>query len=253
MNNFVNMVHKEIKMTQSITHVVPIGFEEDRAVYGFINLSANKIYLLIDKKEGIWGTEARRHADAVKKRLNEMAFAEKNILSVYFDPTDFESSKNTVLEILEREKDASKVYLNISTSTKLCAVAFALAAIDYENTLLYYVVPERYNLPPESAPFSSGASRVEVFSPKINLKFGEWEEAILNALNMHKVSSLGELNKILQPDDVSKAVRAKLSYYVRKLQEKGYVDFRQGKSITLTERGRGLVKPPKDDAEVVLS
>ena len=240
-------------MSQRITHIVPIGFEEDRAVYGFINLSANRIYLLIDGKDGIWGTEARKHADAVKKRLNQMAFDTNNVISVFFDPTDFESSKNTVLEILEKEKDASKVYLNVSTSTKLCAVAFTLAAIDYDNALLYYVVPEQYNLPSGGVPFSSGASRVEVFSPKVNIKFGEWEKEILNALAMHKVSSLGELNKILVPDDVSKAVRAKLSYYVRKLQEKGYVDFQQGKSIALTERGMGLVKPPKDDAVVVLS
>ncbi|MDD2665586.1 MAG: DUF6293 family protein [Methanocellales archaeon] len=238
-------------MLQRITHVVPIGFEEDRAVYGFINLSANRIYLLIDEKEGAWGIEARKHADAVKERLNKMAFDKNNIISVFFDPTEFESSKNAVLDILEKEKDASKVYLNISTSTKLCAVAFTLAAIDYDNALLYYVVPEKYNLPSGGSPFSSGATRVEVFSPKVDIKFSEWEKEILNALAVNKVSSLGELNKILVPDDMSKAVCAKLSYYVRKLQEKRYVDFKKGKSIILTERGRGLVKPIKDDAEVI--
>ena len=123
-------------MLERITHIVPIGFEEDRAVYGFINLSANRIYLLIDNKDGIWGEEARKHSDAVEKRLDQMAFDKKNIIKVLYDPTDFESSKNVILEILEKERDASKVYLNISTSTKLCAVAFALAAIDFENALL---------------------------------------------------------------------------------------------------------------------
>lgn len=241
------------KLPKRITHVVPVGFEEDRAVYGFINLSANRIYLLIDEKEGSWGEEARRHAAAVKKRLNMMAFDGNNVIDVYFDPTDFESSKNVVIEILEKERDASKVYLNISTSTKLCAVAFALAAIDYENALLYYVVPEQYNLPPEGAPFSAGARRVEVFSPKVNIKFGEWEKKILQNLAMHKVSSLGELNKILAPDDISKAMRAKLSYYVRKLQKEGYIAFQPGESITLTNLGMSKVRPPKDDAELVIS
>lgn len=240
-------------MLERITHIVPIGFEEDRAVYGFINLSANRIYLLTDNKDGIWGEEARRHSDAVEKRLNQMAFDKKNIIKVLYDPTDFESSKNVILEILEKERDASKVYLNISTSTKLCAVAFALAAIDFENALLYYVVPEKYNLPPDGIPFSSGASRVEVFSPKVNISFGEWESEILNALVNNEVSSLGELNKILVPDDVSKAIRAKLSYYVRKLQQKGYVNFQQGESIKLTERGFGTVKLPKDDAKVTFN
>lgn len=239
-------------MSQRITHVVPIGFEEDRAVYGFINLSANRIYLLIDEKEGVWGEEARRHAEAVKRRLDQMAFEENNIISVYFDPTDFESSKNAVIEILEKEKDTSKVYLNISTSTKLCAVAFALAAIDYDNALLYYVVPEQYNLPPKGAPFSSGARRVEVFSPKVSIKFGEWEREILQTLALHKVSSLGDLNRILAPDDISKAMRAKLSYYVRKLQKEGYIIFHPGKSINLTDLGMSKVRPPKDDAELVV-
>lgn len=239
-------------MSQRITHVVPVGFEEDRAVYGFINLSANRIYLLIDEKEGAWGEEARRHADAVKKRLNQMAFDENNVINVYFDPTDFESSKNAVIEILEKEKDASKIYLNISTSTKLCAVAFALAAIDYDNALIYYVVPEQYNLPPEGAPFSSGARRVEVFSPKVSIKFSEWEREILRTLAMHKISSLGDLNKILAPDDISKAMRAKLSYYVRKLQKEGYVIFHPGESVTLTDLGMSKVRSPKDDAELVV-
>ena len=239
-------------MSQRITHVVPVGFEEDRAVYGFINLSANRIYLLIDEKEGAWGEEARRHADAVKKRLNQMAFDENNVINVYFDPTDFESSKNAIIEILEKEKDASKIYLNISTSTKLCAVAFALAAIDYDNALLYYVVPEKYNLPPKGAPFSSGARRVEIFSPKVNIKFGEWEKEILRTLAVHKVSSLGDLNKLLAPDDISKAMRAKLSYYVRKLQQEGYIIFHPGESITLTNLGMSKVRTPKDDAELVV-
>jgi hypothetical protein len=239
-------------MPKRITHVVPVGFEEDRAVYGFINLSATKIYLLIDEKEGSWGEEARRHADAVKKRLNQMAFDGNNVIDVYFDPTDFESSKNTVIEILEKEKDNSKVYLNISTSTKLCAVAFALAAMDYENALLYYVVPDKYNLPPDGAPFSSGARRVEVFSPKVNIKFGEWEQEILRILAEHKISSLGDLNKILAPDDISKAMRAKLSYYVRKLQKDGYIIFHPGESIALTDLGKSKVITPKDDAELVV-
>lgn len=239
-------------MLQKTIHVVPIGFEEDRAVYGFVRLPVDKIYLLVDEKEGEWGTEARKHAKEVKNRLNQMGF-DNNVIDVPFDPTDFESSKNTILKILREEKDASRVYLNISTSTKLCAVAFALVAADYDNVLLYYVVPQKYNIPPEGAPFSLGASRIEVFSPKVNIEFGEWEDKIMKALAEHKVTSLGDLNKILAPEDTSKAVRAKLSYYVRKLQQKEYVDYQPGESIELTEKGRGLVVPPRDDAEIVFN
>ena len=163
---------------------------------------------------------------------------------------NWDRTERKIIEILENEKKAERVYLNISTSTKLCAVAFALAAIEYDNALLYYVVPEQYNIPPNGLPFSSGAKRVEVFSPKIKVKFNEWEKEILKVLANYNVTSLGELNKILAPDDVSKAMRAKLSYYVRKLQQKGYVEFHPGECIKLTELGLSIVKPPKDDAKV---
>lgn len=239
-------------MAEKFVHVVPIGFEEDRAVFGFIKLRVDKVYLLIDEKEGLWGKEARRHADVIKNKLKSMAFNEDNIITINFDPTDFESCKNAIANILEKESE-SKIYLNISTSTKLCAVAFALMASEYDNVLFYYVVPDRYNIQSEGIPFSTGADRIEIFSPKINIKFAEWEKEILKVLNQHEITSLGDLNKIFAPDDMSKAMRAKLSYYIRKLEEKGYVAFQQGKSIQLTERGKSLLTSPKDDAELVIA
>ena len=222
-------------MSEKFVHIIPIGFEEDRAVFGLIKLRVDKIYLMIDNKDGIWGEEARKHAEVIKNKLKLMAFNENNIVTVEFDPTNFESSKKSLINILDNEKE-SKVYLNVSTSTKLCAIAFALTALDYENVLLYYVVPDRYNIQAEGIPFSSGANRIEIFSPKSNIKFANYEKEILNVLNNNEVTSLGDLNRLLASDDISKAMRAKLSYYVRKLEQKGYVNFQQGKSISLTDR-----------------
>jgi len=239
-------------MSEKFVHVVPIGFEEDRAVFGLIKLRVDKIYLMIDNKQGVWGSEARKHADVIKNKLKLMAFNETNIVTVEFDPTNFESSKKVLTSILDNEKE-SKIYLNVSTSTKLCAIAFALTALDYDNVLLYYVVPDRYNIQAEGIPFSSGANRIEIFSPKLNIKFADWEKEILNVLNKNEVTSLGELNKLLASDDVSKAMRAKLSYYVRKLEQKGYVNFQQGKSISLTDRGKSIINSPKDDAQVIIA
>ena len=239
-------------MNEKFVHIVPIGFEEDRAVFGFIKLRVDKIYLMVDEKEDDWGEEARKHAEKIKNKLKQMAFDENNIITKNFDPTEFESCKNALISILDMEKE-SKVYLNVSTSTKLCAVAFALTALDYENVMLYYVVPDHYNIQAEGIPFSSGAKRIEVFSPNLNIKFADWEKQILNVLGKYNVTSLGELNRILASDDISKAMRAKLSYYVRKLEQKGYVVFQQGKSITLTERGKSYIYSPKDDAKLTIS
>jgi len=229
-------------------HVVPVGFEEDRAVYGLMKLGATRIYLLVDGKSDSWGEEARRHAERVKDRLRQVMFDPANLKEVPFDPTRYGSCEKTVTEILKSEKDADKIYLNISSSTKLCAVAFALKATEYGNAFLYYVVPEVYNLPTEGRPFSSGAQRIEVWSPRV-FKFGDLEKVILKALDSERFSSLGELNEAIIPDDVSKATRAKLSYYVRKLEQGGFVEFIPGKKIALTPLGKTKLYPPRDDAK----
>jgi hypothetical protein len=233
---------------ERIAHVIPVGFEEDRAIFGLMELGASQIYLLIDNKTDPWGEEARRHAERVEDRLRQVMFDLGKVKKIPFDPTSYKSCEETVTNILEDEKDTDKVYLNISSSTKLCAVAFALRATEYENAFLYYVVPKDYNLPSEGRPFSSGAQRIEVLSPR-NFRFSDWEKIILKALDSKTFSSLRELNQALIPDDVSKANRAKLSYYVRKLEEEGFIEFAPGKKIALTPLGKSKLHPLRDDAK----
>jgi hypothetical protein len=235
---------------QKIVHVVPVGFEEDRAIFGLLKLGASKIYLLMDSKEDPWGQEARKYAAKVKDRLEKFVFDMNDIKEVSFDPTSFDSCDKTIKKILDSEKDASKIYLNISSSTKLAAVAFALKAIEYENTFLYYVVPEEYNLPGEGVPFSSGARRIEVFTPREE-SFSVIEKEILERLDNKTYSSLGELSEIVYPGE-NKAGRAKLSYHIRKLQNQGLVEFEPGKKIALSTIGKSKLSPPKDDAKRLL-
>jgi len=231
---------------EKIVHVVPIGFEEDRAVSGLMELGATDIYLLIDEKPGSWGENARRHAERVEERLNQVFLDPSHLQRIAFDPTNYESSRRVVRQILAKEKDAKKIFLNVSSSTKLCAIAFALAATEHENVFLYYIVPKKYNLPTQGQPFSSGMERIEVFSPR-TYEFGELENIILDALSRGTYSSLGELNSAILPDEMSKASRAKLSYYIRKLQNQGYIDFDPGKRISLTTLGKARLNPPTDD------
>jgi len=228
-------------------HVVPVGFEEDRAVSGLMELGATDIYLLIDEKQGPWGENARRHAGRVEERLSQVFLDPSHLQKVDYDPTKYESCRKVILRILTKEKDAKKIYLNVSSSTKLCSIAFALAATEHENAFLYYIVPKKYNLPMQGLPFSSGMERIEVFSPR-SYEFGELEDVILRTLASGTYSSLGDLNAAILPEEISKASRAKLSYYVRKLQKQGYIDFDPGKHIALTTLGKTRLTPPVDDA-----
>jgi len=233
-----------------IVHIVPVGFENDRALFGLIKIGAKEIYLLYDNKPDVWGEESRKHTNIVKSRLQDFFFNSEDLHEIPFDPTRYESCEETIGRILEKEKNAKGIYVNVSTSTKLCAIASTLKAIEHSNVFLYYVVPEKYNLPSGGKPFSSGVKRIEVFSPR-GFQIGNWEREILRALDSGFFTSLGELNKVIMPDDLSKANRAKLSYYVRKLQREGYVAFVPGKKIALTSMGRSRLHPPTDDAKVV--
>lgn len=235
-----------------IVHVIPIGFEKDRVLFGLVELGAKEIYLLFDNKEDPWGEESRKYLRLARTRLKDFLFDLDRVHEIPFDPTSYESCDQTLKRILEKEKKAKRIYINVSTSTKLCAIASALRACEYDNVFLYYVVPKEYNLPPQGKPFSSGAKRMEVFSPR-GLQIGDWEKKILEALGSRSFSSLADLNKSVLPSDLSKASRAKLSYYVRKLQREGYVDFIPGKRISLTSLGESRLHPPIDDAKVIRS
>jgi hypothetical protein len=235
-----------------MVHIIPVGFEKDRVLFGLLELGAKRIYLLFDNKEDVWGKESRKYCRMAKDDLKNFFFDSENLYEVPFDPTSYESCENAISEILEKEREAQRIYINVSTSTKLSAIASALKAMEYDNVFLYYVVPKQYNLPPEGKPFSSGAKRMEVFSPR-GFQIGDLERKILRALDSSTITSLGELNKSIIPDDISKASRAKLSYYVRKLQREGYVNFIPGKQIVLTSLGRSRLYPPVDDAKVIAS
>ena len=74
-------------VSEEIVHIIPVGFEEDRAIYGLMKLGATRIHLLLDEKADSWGENARRHAARVKERLNQVIFDSTNIYEVFFDPT----------------------------------------------------------------------------------------------------------------------------------------------------------------------
>lgn len=231
-----------IKISNDSVHIAPVGFEEDRITHGLVTLGVNKVYLLIDKKKNKWGKESQRHADNIKKKLKEIALEEESIIEKRYDPTKFESTLNKIEEILKKRKKNEKMKINISSSTKLCAVAAYEVARHYENTVLYYVVPAEYNFPRNEKPFSSGASRIEMFFPGTR-NLTDLEMKIMKALYGNEVGNLRILNDIIIPDEVNKKNQAKLSYHLRKLEDAEYVLYKRGKSIRLTDKGRDFLEP----------
>lgn len=126
---------------EEIVHIVPLGYEIDRAVKPFEKLRANRVYLLyLGKKVGKHKVLDTGHVlQAVKEELERRGIEVIVRESEGADPLPILS---TVSNIIVREKNEKNlVYVNMSASGKLAAVAATLAAM-YHDVKVYYVRTE---------------------------------------------------------------------------------------------------------------
>jgi len=119
-------------------HVIPINYEIDRAVKPFEKMKANKVYLLHSKRKISNENEVdpEYFLQIVKKRLKNMNIEVITQESDIYDPLPLLS---TISDIIAHEKKENNlVYVNMSASEKLTAVASTLSAM-YHNVKVYFV------------------------------------------------------------------------------------------------------------------
>jgi hypothetical protein len=135
-------------------HILPIGWEFDRAVLPFRaelkdarRQHANRIHLVVPDPKGGLGFPER-----VEKALKDLGYdvrlhaidKSKNGHSI-----EFESTLAKVVELCHEEayKGKNQVRINISSGSKIGAFAAGLGGMAYQQTglvTLYYVQPESY-------------------------------------------------------------------------------------------------------------
>jgi hypothetical protein len=133
-----------LKFEQHV-HIIPLGFEIDRAVILFEKLPVNKVYLLVTPEEADYPEEKKEqihYLQEVQKKLKK-----KNIEVVTREVNCFDikllmNSISTL--ILEEQTKGNVVYVNMSAGGRLSSVGATLAAMAH-NAKVYYASASSYS------------------------------------------------------------------------------------------------------------
>ena len=129
-----------------VVHIIPLGYEVDRAVKPFEKLRPNKVYLLTiieSRKYSHEMVERQRYfLDIVKKKLKESSIEVQCENVDMFDV--LEVMKKISGKILMEKSENHDVYVNTSACGRLTSVGATLAAMAH-NARVYYVFADDYS------------------------------------------------------------------------------------------------------------
>lgn len=134
---------------EELVHIIPLGFEIDRAVKPFEKYSANRAYILTTTEHlrhhsptEIEKNKKQRYFDAKVKQLLEGKGIEVFVEQI--DMFDILDVMQTISAIIIKEKaNNNRVYLNMSACGRLTSVGATLAAMAHDITI-YYVRSDGY-------------------------------------------------------------------------------------------------------------
>ena len=123
-------------------HIAPLGFESDRIVLPAIDKRADKVLVLIhnDPKK----TKAKTYLDDIKKRLKKAGI---ECVTKELDRLELISNIKSIRTIIEEEGEHNTFYVNVSSGSKIQAVACTMACMMFNeknNLIPYYAKPEKY-------------------------------------------------------------------------------------------------------------
>jgi len=130
-------------------HISPVGFDIDRVVIPLEELNADKVWLISEKDEKT--DEAQPYIDEIRKKLKTKRILNKtkkcsirnlfDVLHIYKEIID------------EEQKEGHEIFFNVSTGSKIEAIAGMMACMmfrtDKLNINAYYVVPKVYSTRPK--------------------------------------------------------------------------------------------------------
>ena len=235
-----------------------MGFEIDRAVKPFEKMRANRVYLLyLSKRAGKKRTlDPEYFIKTVRKELEKWGIEVIAQESDTDDPLPFLSTISNI--IVQEKKRNNRVYVNMSASGKLTAVAATLAAM-YHDVKLYYVRTDGGYAQNEEDILKHGLSIINdsecsfLTNFKIDIPSGAKSTFLVELKNKGKMTTSDIVNMIRENrlkgfEDLNKGQRTASNLLVRinrglldDLESNGYVLVeRQGrhKVISITDKGR---------------
>lgn len=164
-------------------HIAPVGFEIDRVVIPVVQMSADKLYLIIDRDEKNKGAYCVRE---IQQQLNEQAPG----LDIIEIKTDFKNlnlydTLKAYREILRDERE-NHIFINVSTGSKIHSIAGMIISMIFKeehiSILPYYVQPEKYELEPEQGEqLTSGLKNIQILP---EYRIDKPSEDLLKALTL---------------------------------------------------------------------
>ncbi len=200
-------------------HIVPVGFDIDRAYMPLINMEADKVYLFAettDKAETIeyFIEEITKNLKKQSKPIEiERRGKELSEIELYTTLREYR-------KIIDEEKD-NQIFINVSTGTKIHAIAGMIASMifkdDNKKIMPYYVVPESYtNRPEEKDQYSVGCKEIKTMP---NYRIEKPPEDIIKVLAIiEKLEREGEI--LTQKIIVKRLEKEKITLTTKENQHK---------------------------------
>jgi hypothetical protein len=134
---------------EQYVHIIPLGFEFDRAVKPFERFKANRVYLLTIVDNGMYRLPEEQELTKTQRKFENRvkeALQKINIEVVihHIDIFNILDVMKAISSIILSEKGIGNiVYVNLSAGSKLASVGAALAAMAH-GAKLYYVRANKY-------------------------------------------------------------------------------------------------------------
>ncbi|NLE05112.1 MAG: transcriptional regulator [Crenarchaeota archaeon] len=125
-------------------HIIPLGYEIDRAVIPFETTKADKIYLLVYDKNDESSEPGEKNTSyylkSVRKRLEEKKI---DVVCQYIDIFNLLELMKKISNIIVEEK-GNRVFINMSAAGKMSSVAATLVGMAHD-VQVYYVHADDYS------------------------------------------------------------------------------------------------------------
>ena len=122
-------------------HIVPVGYDFSRVIDPLIKAKADKVYFILHETD----RGQSKFLNKIKKELDSK-LPQIKTKSYYLDIWDLYSCIQKIKEIITKE-EGNRIFINVSTGTKITAIAGMLACMSWGATP-YYV---KFVNPSESA------------------------------------------------------------------------------------------------------
>jgi len=128
---------------ERLVHIIPLGWDFDRAVLPVESIKAHRVYLMCDPSDQpIRG----RYLERVTRRLKSRHIEVKHVRVDTFG--NLLETMRAVSTLIERElAEGNRIFINVATSGKIAAIAATLAAmanLPSDRGSIYYVAAKAY-------------------------------------------------------------------------------------------------------------